>query len=93
MSNSSPDIELSSQSKFHEAIVNITRSNIERHVLLGANIHAPGDGAEILEMEQIALADQGVQAEIKKLRLPVGAVVMCDPWIYGKLLSRRMPFI
>jgi primary-amine oxidase len=34
-------------------------------------------------MEQIALADEGVQAEIKKLQLPVGAVVICDPWIYG----------
>jgi primary-amine oxidase len=75
------------QSKFHEATVNITGRKVEQHVLLGANIHAPGDGAEIIAMEQIALADESVRAEIKKLKLPEGAIVMCDPWIYGKLLS------
>jgi hypothetical protein len=34
-------------------------------------------------METIALEDEGVRAEIEKLQLPKGAVIVCDPWIYG----------
>ena len=34
-------------------------------------------------MERISLADEGVQKEIQKLKLPEGAVLVCDPWIYG----------
>lgn len=46
-------------------------------------MHAPGDGEEIFAMEKIALEDAGVQAEIAKLKLPEGAKVVVDPWIYG----------
>ena len=56
---------------------------MESHVRLGPNIHSPGDGEEILLVEKIALADKGVQAEIAKLQLPKGTVVIIDPWIYG----------
>ena len=35
-------------------------------------------------MEKAALADEGVQAEIAKLQLPEGTVVISDPWIYGQ---------
>jgi primary-amine oxidase len=38
-----------------------------------------------MEVEKIALADEGVQAEIAKLQLPKGTVVISDPWPYGKL--------
>jgi primary-amine oxidase len=34
-------------------------------------------------VEKIALEDPGVQAEIAKLKLPEGTVVISDPWIYG----------
>ena len=54
---------------------------------LGANVHANGDGGEIVAIEQAALADEGVKAEIQKLQLPEGAVVISDPWIYG---TRRL---
>ena len=76
--------KLSLQSKFHEAIVNLSNENVERNVRLGANIHAPGDASEIMAMEKIALDDEEVQKAIKKLQLPEGSVVISDPWIYGR---------
>lgn len=71
------------QNRFHEAIVNLSTGQIERNVRLGTNVHANGDGAEIVEIERIALEDEAVKAEIAKLQLPEGAVVISDPWIYG----------
>lgn len=49
----------------------------------GPFVHAPGDGEEIIKIEKVMLEDPGVQAEIAKLKLPEGAVVVSDPWIYG----------
>jgi primary-amine oxidase len=69
--------------KFHEAVVDLSSGHVHFNVLLGKNIHANGDGEEIVEIEKIALADEGVQAEIAKLELPEGTVVIIDPWIYG----------
>lgn len=34
-------------------------------------------------VEQIALQDDGVKAEIAKLGLPEGTGIISDPWIYG----------
>lgn len=50
---------------------------------VGAGMHGPADGPEIMAVEQVALADAGVHAEIAKLRLPAGSLVRVDPWIYG----------
>jgi primary-amine oxidase len=36
-------------------------------------------------VEKIALEDEGVKAEIAKLKLPEGTVIISDPWIYGML--------
>ena len=36
-----------------------------------------------MAVERLALEDEGVKAEIAKLKLPEGSVVVCDPWIYG----------
>jgi primary-amine oxidase len=52
-------------------------------VRLGANVHGAGDGEEIIAIEAIAMEDEAVKAEIAKLQLPEGTVVMADPWIYG----------
>ena len=71
------------QDKFHEAVVNLTQQRIESHARLGPNIHSPGDGEEIILIEKVALEDEGVKAEIAKLQLPEGTVVISDPWIYG----------
>ena len=78
------------QDKFHEAVINLSQNRVERNVRLGPNVHSPGDGEEIILVEKIALEDEAVKAEIAKLRLPEGTVVICDPWIYGghaKLLA------
>ncbi|OCK83734.1 hypothetical protein K432DRAFT_290434 [Lepidopterella palustris CBS 459.81] len=69
--------------KFHEAIVDLSAGRVERNVLLGKNFHANGDGEEIVAIEKVALEDEGVKAEIAKLKLPEGTVVISDPWIYG----------
>ena len=64
-------------------MTNLSTQTVEFNARLGANMHAPGDGAEIEAMERIALEDEGVQAELAKLQLPKGSHVVVDPWIYG----------
>lgn len=73
------------KNKFHEAIVNLSEDKVEHNVRLGPNIHSAADGGEIVAVERIALEDEGVKAHIEKLKLPEGTVVVCDPWIYGKI--------
>jgi hypothetical protein len=53
-------------------------------------VHGPGDGEEVLFVEKIALADEKVRAEIAKLQLPEGTVVISDPWIYGMPVGRSI---
>jgi primary-amine oxidase len=60
---------------------------VESNVRLGPNVHSNGDGEEILRVEKAALEDEGVKAEIAKLKLPEGTVVISDPWIYGTPMS------
>jgi primary-amine oxidase len=78
-------MEISLKDKLHEAVVNLTRGTVESHVRLGPNVHSNSDYGEILMVEKIVLEDEGVKAEIAKLKLPEGTVVVCDPWIYGGL--------
>jgi len=72
------------QDKFHEAIVNLSQNRVESNLRLGPNVHSSGDGEEIVLVEKIALEDEFVKAEIAKLQLPEGTVVISDPWIYGR---------
>lgn len=72
------------QDKLHEAIVNLSTGKVDRNVRLGPNVHSNADGDEIVNVERIALEDEQVKAEIAKLKLPEGTVVISDPWIYGK---------
>lgn len=65
----------------------MTTETIEFNARLGPNLHAPGDGDEIIAVERLAIADEGVQAAIAKLQLPEGSEIVIDPWIYGKYLS------
>jgi primary-amine oxidase len=71
------------QHKLHEAVVNLTQQKVESNVRLGPFLHANGDGDEIIAVEAALLANAKVQAEIAKLKLPEGSVVISDPWIYG----------
>ena len=73
------------QDKLFEAIVNLTRQDVESNVQLGANLHAQVDASEIIAVEKVVLGDPQVQAAIAELELPKGTVVVCDPWIYGRL--------
>ena len=63
---------------------------VESNVRLGPCVHSNADGSEIIAVEKIALEDEGVRAEIAKLQLPEGVVLISDPWIYGKLESAMM---
>ncbi|KAL1838219.1 hypothetical protein VTK73DRAFT_4427 [Phialemonium thermophilum] len=74
---------LGNTAKFHVAIVNLSRSAVESHVLLGPHQHPNADGEEILALEDAVLKDPVVLAEIAKLQLPEGSVIVTDPWIYG----------
>ncbi|KAL3446018.1 copper amine oxidase [Aspergillus insuetus] len=69
--------------RFHEAIVNLTTCKVESNVRLGPNMHGNIDYDEAQMVEQVALKDPKVLAEIKKMKLPEGTVVAVDPWIYG----------
>ena len=66
--------------------MSLTQHRVESHVRLGPNVHAPADSEEIFTVERIALEDEGVKAEIAKLQLPEDAVVLGDPWIYGRFI-------
>lgn len=66
--------------------MNLSDSRVESNLRLGPNVHSTADGAELVEVERIALTDPGVLAEIAKLELPEGTVVVSDPWIYGTYL-------
>ena len=74
-----------SKDKLHEAVVNLSSGKVEVNLRLGPNVHSNADGDEIIKVEKIALEDENVRAEIAKLQLPEGTVVISDPWIYGKL--------
>lgn len=79
------------QDKLHEAVVNLTTNTVESNVRQGPFVHAPGDGEEIIKIEKTMLEDPGVKAEIAKLKLPEGAVVVSDPWIYGPCPHAHLP--
>ncbi|KAL9111142.1 MAG: hypothetical protein Q9227_004405 [Pyrenula ochraceoflavens] len=69
--------------KVHEGVVNLTTQKVEYNVRLGPNQHGPGDVDELIAIENKALEHEAVRSEIAKLKLPIGAVVCADPWIYG----------
>lgn len=63
--------------------MNLTTSNVEANAKLGPFIHPHSDGAETIAVEEALLAHPDVQAEITKLKLPTGSVIVADPWMYG----------
>lgn len=76
-----------SQDKLHEAIVSLSLGKVQSNLRLGPYVHSGADGDEIIKVEKVALEDEGVKAEIAKLQLPEGTVVISDPWIYGTPLK------
>lgn len=67
---------------FFEVVVNLTSESIETSAEVPAHFHGPIDQDEYLAVEKVALSDARTKAEIEKLKLPEGAVVVCDPWIW-----------
>ena len=65
-------------------MVNLTEQRVEVNKQLGPNIHGTADGEELLAVEKLAMEDERVKREIEKLQLPKDAVIVCEPWIYGK---------
>lgn len=74
-------------------MVNLTHGKVDSNLRLGPNIHSNADGDEIIAVEKIALEDEGVKAEIAKLQLPEGTVIISDPWIYGQYLRKTALFL
>ena len=57
---------------------------MEQNLRLGSNVHGNVDVDEIVLVEKAILEHKDVKAEIAKLQLPAGAVIICDPWTYGE---------
>lgn len=51
---------------------------------VGPFLHPNADAEEMIAVEKACLAHPEVLAELEKLELPEGAVVVSDPWIYGE---------
>lgn len=49
----------------------------------GKGQHGPNDRFEVMEASEVILEDPMVKEAIKKLGLPAGTIVQCDPWMYG----------
>lgn len=79
---------LKGTNNLHEALINLTKSTVESNVKVGPFLHPNADNEEIMAVEKAALEYPEVQAEIAKLNLPEGAVVVADPWIYGKTTTQ-----
>ncbi|KAI5481939.1 hypothetical protein MNV49_000216 [Pseudohyphozyma bogoriensis] len=69
--------------RLFEAIVDVTNGKIVHHLELPRDYNAPGDRIEHNEAAEVALADAGVQAEIKRCNVGDTTVVI-DPWDYGR---------
>ncbi|KAI5837336.1 copper amine oxidase [Morchella snyderi] len=56
---------------------------LESNFRVKEGYHAHADGQEIVKVEEVVLQDEGVKAELAKLELPEGTVVISDPWTFG----------
>lgn len=52
------------------------------------SLHGPADFEEVQAVEDLVYKDPAVQAEIAKLNLEDNSLVVCEPWSYGKQVSR-----
>lgn len=65
-----------------ELLVDLNRDAvIHQEVLMGK--HSFIDAAYMKAVEEVCMADEMVQSEIKKLCLPEGATVVVEPWAYA----------
>ncbi|ORY83671.1 copper amine oxidase [Protomyces lactucae-debilis] len=67
----------------HKLLVNLTSGQIEKDEILPESVQAPIHAEEMIEMEQVCLANPAILKEIERLQLPKGYKVATDPWMYG----------
>jgi primary-amine oxidase len=66
----------------NELLVDLDRGTvIQQETLVGK--HSFIDSAYMKDVENVCMADERVQSEIRKLRLPQGASVVVEPWAYA----------
>ncbi|KGO73960.1 Copper amine oxidase [Penicillium italicum] len=65
-----------------ELLVDLDRSAVVRQEILVGK-HSFIDSAYMKDVENACMADERVQNEIRKLRLPQGASVVVEPWAYA----------
>lgn len=72
----------SGPNELSELLVDLDRSAVvQREILVGK--HSFIDSAYMKNVENACMADERVQNEIGKLRLPEGASVVVEPWAYA----------
>ncbi|KAF9890348.1 hypothetical protein FE257_006014 [Aspergillus nanangensis] len=74
---------LKSTGRPFDANVNLSTCKVEHNAPLGPFLHPNSDGYEIMKIEEAALSDLLVQAEIAKLQLSPDLEIVMDPWGYG----------
>lgn len=68
--------------RLFEAIVDVTNHEIIHHKELPRDFHGPVDRTELGEAAQVVMDDPKTKAELKRLQIEAGNVVL-DPWDYG----------
>lgn len=72
----------SGSNELTELLVDLDRcAVIQQEILVGK--HSFIDSAYMKDVENACMADERVQNEIRKLRLPPGASVVVEPWAYA----------
>jgi primary-amine oxidase len=69
--------------KAFEATVDLLTGKLTTNVMVPDGSHTAADTAEMVEIEEIALASPEVKKELERLNLPKDALLACDPWTYG----------
>lgn len=65
-----------------ELLVDLDHTTVIKQEHL-AGRHSYIDSEYMKSVEQACLADARIQEEIKKLKLPTGAIVIVEPWAYA----------
>lgn len=68
--------------RLFEAIVDVTRGQVETYKELPRDFHGPVDRAEMNEAAEVVMNDPQVKKEIERLKVDDTTIVL-DPWDYG----------
>lgn len=68
--------------RLFEGLVDVTHQKVVYHKELPRDFHGPVDRQELNQAAEVVMADEGVQREIRRLKIDNTAIVL-DPWDYG----------